>query len=125
MRRRQRGFTELLTRSLAASGLLYAFVIAYAVPATLFFDSPSRPAPARPGASPLSLETDLPAWRPTHATRFPGCVAMASWPGTAVPTSVVVVRRDGRLRRISFDEAFDRATSTSAADDVWTIGACR
>jgi hypothetical protein len=125
MRRRQRSFPELLTRSLAASGLLYAFVIAYVVPATLFFDSPRRPAPSHPGASPLSQEIDLPGWRATHVKRFPGCVDMASWPGPGVPASVVVVRRDGQLRRISFDEAFDRATSTSAADDVWTIGACR
>jgi hypothetical protein len=124
MRRRRRSFTELLTRSLALAGLAYALVIAYAVPATVFFDRPSRPAPSYPGASHLSQETDVPAWRPTHAKRFPGCVDMASWPGTDVPTSVVVVRRDGQLRRISFDEAFDRATSTSAADDVWTIGAC-
>ena len=39
MRRRQRTLAELLTRSLAASGLLYAVVIAYAVPATLVADA--------------------------------------------------------------------------------------
>jgi hypothetical protein len=125
MRRRQRSFAELLTRSLAASGLVYAFVIAYAVPATIFFDSPRRPAPSHPGANPLSLETGHPGWRQTHARRFPGCVDMATWPAADVPASVVVVRRDGRLRQISFDEVFDRAASASSADDVWTIGACR
>lgn len=125
MRRRQRSFPELLTRSLAVSGLAYALVIAYVVPAALFFEQPSRPAPTHPGASPLSHAIDLPAWRPAQAKRFPGCVDMASWPGTGVPASVVVIRRDGRLMKMSFDEAFERATSGSAADDVWTIAACR
>jgi hypothetical protein len=125
MHRRQRSFAELFTRSLAVAGLLYVLVIAYAVPVTLLFEAPPRPAPSHPGASPLSQDVDLPPWRPSYATRFPGCVDMAAWPGVDVPVSVVVVRRDGRLSRISFDEAFARATSTSSADDVWTIGACR
>jgi hypothetical protein len=124
MRRRQKTFGELLTRSLAVAGLLYAVVIAYAVPTSLLAEVPGRPSPSVPGANPLSRTTDHPTWKPAHAERFPGCVDMARWEASAVPSTVVVVRRRGDLQRISFDEAFRRATSASAADDVWTIGAC-
>jgi hypothetical protein len=124
MARTQRSFPEQLTRSLALAGLAYALVIAYVVPATLLVEQTRRPAPTHPGASPLSA-TDHPAWKRAHAKRFPGCLDIASWPGGDVPSSVVVVRRDGRPMKISFDEAFERATSASRADDVWTVGACR
>lgn len=124
MRRRQRTLAELLTRSLAASGLLYAVVIAYAVPATLVADAGGRPA-YDAGTSSWSRSLDHPTWRRTHAQRFPGCVDMARWSASIVPATVVVVRRGGELERMDFDEAFRRATSPAAADDVWTIGACR
>ncbi len=125
MRRRQRTLAELLTRSLAVSGLLYAVVIAYAVPATLVADAGGRPEPFDAGTSSLSRAVDHPTWRRAHAQRFPGCVDMARWSASIVPPTVVVARRDGDLERMDFDEAFRRATSPSAADDVWTIGACR
>lgn len=125
MRRRQRTLAELLTRSLAASGLLYAAVIAYAVPATLVADADGRHEPFGAGTSSLSRTVDHPTWRRAHAQRFPGCVDMARWSASIVPATVVVVRRGGDIERMDFDEAFRRATSTSSADDVWTIGACR
>jgi hypothetical protein len=124
MRRRQRTFAELLTRSLAASGLLYALVIAYAVPATVIAGATGGPEPFGSGASSLTRVIDHPVWRPAHARRFPGCIDMARWTASIVPTTVVVVRRDGDLERMDFDEAFRRATSPSAGDDVWAVGAC-
>lgn len=124
MHRRQRTFAEMLTRSLATAGLLYALVFAYAVPATLRAEGADQPGLAGPDTSSLSGLTDHPAWRPAHANRFPGCIDMAKWASSQVPDAVVVVRRDGGLTRMSFDEAFRRANSGSLADDVWTIGAC-
>lgn len=124
MRRRQRTLAELLTRSLAVSGLLYALVIVYAVPATLLADAPTAEGRDR-GSGWLSRLDDHPTWRPAHAERFPGCVDMALWDGPEVPGDVVVVGRDGEATRMSFDEAFQRATGSSGTDDVWTIGACR
>jgi hypothetical protein len=125
MRRRQRSLGETLTRSLALSGLVYAAVILYAVPATLLADAPSATTPADPGASSLSATADHLAWRASYAARFPDCVDMAEWAGADVPKTVVVVHRDGSLGRMTFDEAFDRATSRKKVDDVWTVGACR
>jgi hypothetical protein len=125
MHRRQRTFVELLTRSLAAAGLLYASIVVYAVPAYLLGESGGRSGSTGPDVSALNQEAVPRAWRPTHADRFPGCVDMAHWAGSEVPATVVVMRRDGEVRRMPFDEAFRRATSVSAADDVFTIGACR
>lgn len=125
MHRRQRTFAELLTRSLATAGLLYALIFAYAVPATLVGQSASPSDAARPDASALTRATDRPRWNHAQADRFPGCVDMAEWRALSVPATVVVVRRNGGLQRMPFDEAYDRARSASAADDVFTIGACR
>jgi hypothetical protein len=124
MHRRQRTFAELLTRSLATAGLLYALVFAYAVPATLLGQSSGRPGRMGPDVSALTRATDLPAWKTTHGERFPGCVDMARWAAQVPPRTVVVVRRDGHVQQMPFDEAYHRARSTTAADDVWTIGAC-
>jgi hypothetical protein len=118
-----RSFGELLVRSLAISGLLYAAVLVYAVPAMLLAEEPGLPTshgPAGAGAG-----SQHPTWRPSYAERFPGCVAMARWDGPGVPATVVVLRRDGALREMPFEAAFRRATSGNAADDVWTVGACR
>jgi hypothetical protein len=124
MHRRQRTFAELLTRSLAVAGLVYAFVIAYAVPVTLLAETPGPMSPT-PGASPMSPYDSRATWKRAHAERFPGCVDMAEWTAAVEPRSVVVVRRGGDLRQMPFDEAFRRATSPSAADDVWVVGGCR
>ncbi|HSE07826.1 MAG TPA: hypothetical protein VLB29_04100 [Nocardioidaceae bacterium] len=124
MHRKKRTFAELLTRSLATAGLVYALVIAYAVPATLMADATGRD-PVVPGPSSSSQFLEHPTWRPADAARFPGCVDMARWTAAIVPSSVIVVRRSGELERMPFDEAFRRATSPSAADDLRTIGACR
>lgn len=124
MHRRRRSFAELLTRSLATAGFLYALVLVYAVPASLLGGTPGRAGHASPDVSSLTRAADQPAWKHFHAARFPGCVDMARWQASDVPTTVVVVRRDGRLQRMTFGEAYHRATSSSAADDVWTIGAC-
>lgn len=124
MHRRRRTLVELLTRSLAASGFVYAMVLAYVVPAALLSHEPPQALRLRPAPSALDQVRTLPAWNPAHAKRFPGCVDMARWSGSQVPATVVVVRRDGNLARLHFDEAFRRATSPSSADDVWTIGAC-
>jgi len=125
MHRRQRTFAELLTRSLAVAGLVYAFVIAYAVPATLLAETPGPSSPTRPGASPMSPYDSQVTWERAHAERFPGCVDMAEWTAAEEPSAVVVVRRGGGVRQMPFDEAFRRATSPSAADDVWVVGGCR
>lgn len=124
MRREQRSLAELLTRSLVVSGVVYAAVILYAVPASLLASDNGRPAPLDGSGGSLSQATSQPSWKRVHAQRYPDCVDMAAWDAPAAPSSVVVVLRDGDLARMSFDEAFDRATSHSAADDVWTIGAC-
>lgn len=124
MHRRRRTLVELLTRSLAASGFVYAMVLAYVLPAALLNQQPVQPLHVRPAPSSLDQVTGLPKWKPAHAKRFPGCIDMARWSESQVPATVVVVRRDGDLARVHFDEAFRRATSSSAADDVWTIGAC-
>lgn len=124
MRRRQRTFAEQLSRSLTVAGLIYGLVIAYAVPATLMAPTAEQRIGLGPDASPLSGLTGKAWWKQRHADRFPGCVDMADWAHASVPETVVVVRRDGSLRRMSFEEAYRRARSVSAADDVWTIGAC-
>jgi hypothetical protein len=124
MHRRQRTFAELLTRSLATAGVLYALVFVYAVPVSLLAHSAVRPGHIEPDVSPLTRVTERPGWRSGHADRFPGCVDVAKWAASAVPATVVVVRRDGDLQRMPFGEAYRRATSASPADDVWTIGAC-
>lgn len=125
MHRRQRTFAELLTRSLAVAGLVYAFVIAYAVPVTLLAEANGPSSTSRPGVSPMSPYEGHATWKRSYAKRFTGCVDMAEWTAAAEPRSVVVVRRGGDLRQMPFDEAFRRATSTSAADDVWVVGGCR
>lgn len=124
MHRRQRTFAELLTRSLAAAGLLYGLIFAYVVPANLLAQKYDVPIREVPDANPLGRVMEDPGWRPAHAARFPGCVDVARWTSSSSPATVVVVRRNGALLRMSFDEAYRRATSASAADDVWTIGAC-
>lgn len=125
MRTKQRSFSETLARSLALSGLAYAAVIVYAVPATLLSAESEQPASEGAGHSRLSEVTEHLSWRPAYAKRFPDCVDMARWDGVDVPKTVVVLRRDGGLGRMTFDEAFERATSGNQADDVWTVGACR
>jgi hypothetical protein len=124
MHRRQRTFAEMLTRSLASAGLLYALVFAYAVPASLLSKTADPGLGKAPDLSALTPETDGTRWMRAHAARFPGCVDVAQWAARRVPTTVVVLRRDGALQRMPFDEAYRRATSASAADDVWTVGAC-
>ncbi len=124
MHRRQRTLVELLTRSLAAAGLLYGLIFAYVVPANLMAQQYEVPMQRAPHASPSNRVMGEPRWKPAHAVRFPGCVDVARWPSETGPDSVVVVRRNGDLQRMSFEEAYRRATSDSAADDVWTIGAC-
>ena len=125
MRRGPRSFSETLTRSLALSGLAYAVVIAYAVPATLLSAESGQPASVGEGGSSLSRATQGFSWRPAYSKRFPDCVDIARWDGPEVPKTVVVLRRDGGLGRMTFDEAFDRATSPSQVDGGWTVGACR
>ena len=124
MRRRQRSFGELVTRSLATAGLLYALVFAYAVPAYLLNHTADLQGPVRPDVSALTRPTAAPGWTRARAEQFPGCIDMAEWRASRVPATVVVVRRDGGLERMSFEEAYRRARSASAADDVLTIGAC-
>ena len=47
MHRRRRTLVELLTRSLAASGFVYAMVLAYVLPAALLNQQPVQPHPRR------------------------------------------------------------------------------
>ena len=123
MREGPRTFAEHLTRSLAASGLLYALVLAYAVPTTLLAGHAADEARGR-DADRLDHAFDHSAWTPAVAKKFPRCIDMADWSGDGPPAAVIVRRHDGRLGQMSFDEAVHRATSSSSADDVWVIGAC-
>lgn len=123
MRRRQTTLSELVVRALAAAGLVYAMVAAYAVPATLLSAESGRTQVVDRGAAPG--ETQAPRWLPAHTRRFPGCIDIAEWAGPGVPASVVVVTRADRLRQMSFEGAYQRARSSTRADDVWVIGACR
>ncbi|HEX6248447.1 MAG TPA: hypothetical protein VFZ64_11290, partial [Nocardioidaceae bacterium] len=119
---RQLSLTELLTRALTVSGVVYAAVFLYAVPAALF--DGTRGSAERSGPSSLSQTIGGPAWGNAHARRFPDCVDLADWDPAAVPSTVVVVRRNRDVERMDLREASRRAASASAADDVWTIGAC-
>ncbi|HEX6249499.1 MAG TPA: hypothetical protein VFZ64_16640 [Nocardioidaceae bacterium] len=122
MHRRQLSFTELLTRALTVSGVVYALVFLYAVPAALV--DGVRGSAERSGASSFSRTLGDPGWDRAHARRFPDCVALAEWDPTAVPSTLIVVRRNRDVERMDLREASRRAGSPSAADDVWTIGAC-
>ncbi len=124
MRRRQRTFAETLARSLTVSGVLYALVTAYVLPVAMVSQGGDGRLGVRPDSGAGGQVSGQPSWRRVHADRFPDCVDIARWAAGDVPSTVVVVQRDGDLRRMSFDEAYRRATSPSAADDVWTIGAC-
>lgn len=119
-------FAQTLVRSLATAGLFYGLVAAYFVPATLL-SGDGRPDEIPPGhqSTQISRLAQQPTWRTEHRERFPGCVGVGAWTVDRVPTSVVVVRRSGAAQQMAFDEAFRRARTTSPADDVWTIGACR
>lgn len=121
VRARRPTFPETLTRSLARSGLVYALVAVLLVSAaSIAGDSTSRPG----GSGVSSHAWSHPSWEPAYEARFPGCVDVETWTGLEVPTAVVVVRRAGDVVRMRFDEAYERARTSSPADDVWTVGAC-
>lgn len=123
MRRRTRTLAETLARSLTVSGVLYTLITAYALSvAVVEHEGDGR---LRLGPQWSAGEVvGRPVWSQAHSQRFPDCVDIARWAAAESPSTVVVVERDGELRRMSFDEAYRRAISPSAADDVWTIGAC-
>ncbi len=120
--RRRRTLVEHLSRSLTVAGLAWAVVVLYVAPPALLADIGEPP---RGGESALSATRSHLDWTDEHARRFPHCVGVAAWSTTQVPASVVVLRRNGDLQRMSLGEALRRAESISAADDVWTVGACR
>jgi hypothetical protein len=122
MHRRRRTLVEHLSRSLTVAGIAWAVVFLYVAPPALLADIGEPP---RGGESALSATRSHLAWTDEHARRFPHCVGVAAWSRTRVPDAVVVLRRNGDLHEMSLDEAFRRARSASAADDVWTVGACR
>jgi hypothetical protein len=122
MHRRRRTLVEHVSRSLTVAGIAWAVVFLYVAPPALLADIGSPP---RDGNSALSPTRSHLAWTDEHARRYPRCVAVAAWSTTRRPTAVVVLRRNGDLQRMALGEALRRAQSASAADDVWTIGACR
>lgn len=122
MRRRRTTFGQLLSRSLAASGVAYALVAAYLV-STAAFASSAFPGQERAESS-GSPWIHHPEWRPRYAVRFPGCVDIGEWTRTEAPTAVVVVRLSGDVARMDLGVAFERSRTRSGADDVWTVGAC-
>lgn len=108
---------------MTVAGLAWALVVLYVAPPALLADIGS---PSREGdGSALSPTRSHPAWTDAHARRYPGCVGVTGWSTTRRPTAVVVLRRNGDLARMPLAEALRRARSTSAADDVWTVGRCR
>lgn len=134
-------FAHLLVRTLASAGLLYGLV-ATALAGVVLTDGGDRLGHRIDGgtgqganhganhgadhrSATVSDVVERPMWRPADRRRFPDCVDIATWTVEHVPASVVVVRRGGATERMSFDEAFRRASSTRPGDDVWTIGACR
>ena len=122
-------FGHLLVRTLASAGLLYGLV-ATALAGVVLADGGDRLGDRIDGgaghrSAAVSEVAQRPMWGAADRRRFPDCVDIATWTVEHVPASVVVVRRGGATVRMSFDEAFRRASSTRPGDDVWTIGACR
>jgi len=124
MRHRHRTLGEHVARALTFAGLLYIAVLAYVVPVALLEQPTDLDLTIPDGPSALSRSLDHPGWGPSLAAQFPACADMASWTRSRVPRTVIVVDRERVVARIPFDEAYDRATSSSAADDVWIVGAC-
>lgn len=123
MRRRRLGFTEVLARSLTVAGAVYAVVLAYAVPQALLDDGRGHQGGA--GTSSLSQSLGDPTWESAHGRRWPGCRALADWDPTRLPSTLVVVRRDGGEERMTLREVRRRTGTATTGDDVWPIGACR
>lgn len=124
MHRRRRTLVEHVSRSLTVAGIAWAAVFLYVAPAALLADIGSPPSRLGRGSELSPTRAHL-AWTDAHGRRYPNCVAVTGWSTTRAPTALVVVRRNGDLQRMSLGEAHRRAVSASAADDVWTIGACR
>lgn len=51
-----------------------------------------------------------------------GCVA--ALPAGVVPAALAVVRLDGSVVEMLFDEAIERGQNKNHADDVWVVGSC-
>jgi hypothetical protein len=108
----QVGFGQTLSRASTLPLFLFLAVVAYLVPTTLFASHPVvRHAPS-----------GQVVWKAAYSEKYPGCVASVLWPADEKPIAVVVVRADGRLARVSRDEAVRIA---AAGDVASTIGACR
>ena len=124
MRHRHRRLGEHVARALTVAGLLYVAILAYVVPVAVLEEPTDLDLTVPDGPSALRPALDHPGWGPALAERFPGCIDMASWTRTPVPRTVIVVDRERDVARIPFGEAYRRATSTSANDSVWIVGAC-
>lgn len=94
----------------------FATILAAFVFAALLLLPHAAAAPAAVSRPGLSFE-----WTDQLAARFDGCAAH----GDGVAAAFVVVRLDGSVQRMGFDEAWHRTHDRRAADDVWTVGQCR
>ncbi len=119
------GFWEQLAIALAPKMVLLACVALYAVIAGAQPEGVTqaeRPAPDDIHAA--VVEDHGPAWLPSYAARFPGCMSTQHWDRVQIPTAVVVLRRSGDPVRMGLDDVFHRAGNRNRADDVWTVGVC-
>lgn len=62
---------------------------------------------------------NIPTWHDRYAARFPGCTDHKRLVDT-----LLVVRLDAELQRMSFDDAWTRTHNENTADDVWIVGWC-
>lgn len=103
------------TNPLVAVGLTWALVWAYAasvMPMTL--DRPGAPSEQAAGAARgLGVEQ---VWDESWSERYPGCVALALWPGDERPVALVTRTAHGDVTRVS---------AGASVSPGQVLGACR
>ncbi len=70
-----------------------------------------------PGVAP-----NVPVWSHAAAVRFPDCGPVRD--GGPVPVSLIAVRTDGSLARVSLDDAIRAAHTSDDGFDLWVVGEC-
>lgn len=109
----QAGFGQTFTRASALPLYLFLAVAAYLVPTSMVSGPPGF-AQTDPGSSSI--------WKASYSERYPGCVSTVLWPPSETPVALVVVQPDGRMAKVSREQARASAAQGQVAR---TIGACR